>query len=944
LRRLRRTLIAALTAFVGLASLVGSPPTPASAAEAPIPVVADVNLLPLEGAVVPTSFEVRGLVQRRADAVTDTRRIAILDLAPSAQGYSCGTSSAVECELQVLGALNHFMEVRGSTTVAVFVVGEPGGDKYIDLDPSTPGSQKWASAAALQQLLASSSLLQQPRSFLDRSALLDAAALGGLHSAEAPRAWLITPGSSLQLASGDLDALDRSHLPVDVYTVETGAGTPCGTYTNSIPDALASFTHGTCIRQSQLTAPVSGTLHVQAVLSAGQQLLGSAFMVLGPGQSSFSLPMQAPGSPDGTATLTVTVVDAFWRTNPTTVTRHLLLGNAPSIDLGGPVTVDEGSTAVLGAVSITTDSGLRTVAWTPASAFTDPTQVRPTFVATADDAVIPVTVSATSGRGRTAAASTDVTVRNVAPTLLSSPSETVLNVGEYSSLQLDVTDPGTQDAHTVSIEWGDGTAEVVQLPAGERYRAVPHAFSQPGLFIYRLSAVDDDGGRSALNGGYIEVRDTQAPVFTSTPEPRVLEATGPTGAVLRYALPTASDDNVMAPTVTCNPPSGATVPLGRTTVSCAAIDDADNFSETTFTVDVVDTTPPVLSGVPASITQPTGPEGTATPSFTAPTAHDLVDGDVPVRCTPTTGLPVGSHVVTCTATDAAGNAASDSFEVEIVDGTAPVLGALPADLELRTGSAGTAVATYDTPTATDNVEGDVTVRCTPPSGSALAVGRHVVTCTARDAAGNASTGSFVVTVTDGTAPVLDGLPADQRLRTGPGGTATIAYTPPTAHDLVDPDVAVTCTPAPGTALPVGHHRISCTAVDDAGNTTTGSFTIDVVPGYRFEGFDNPVDRGVWNVVKAGQAVPLKWQVLDADGRAVSDLAAVQSVTSYPLSCTSGQADDPVEVVAAGSSGLRFDAATGRYQLNWKVPSSAGCYRLVVRLADGTTGTADFKVR
>ena len=56
-------------------------------------------------------------------------------------------------------------------------------------------------------------------------------------------------------------------------------------------------------------------------------------------------------------------------------------------------------------------------------------------------------------------------------------------------------------------------------------------------------------------------------------------------------------------------------------------------------------------------------------SYTAPTATDDVDGTVPVTCLPASGsvFPRGTTNVTCTATDAAGNVATSSFAVVVVD-------------------------------------------------------------------------------------------------------------------------------------------------------------------------------------------------------------------------------------------------------------------------------------
>lgn len=80
-----------------------------------------------------------------------------------------------------------------------------------------------------------------------------------------------------------------------------------------------------------------------------------------------------------------------------------------------------------------------------------------------------------------------------------------------------------------------------------------------------------------------------------------------------------------------------------------------------------DTTPPVLSGVPADmLVEATSLTG-APVSYTDPTAIDDFDGKVKVSCVPASGSPfaIGPTLVTCTATDAAGNSASASFTVTV---------------------------------------------------------------------------------------------------------------------------------------------------------------------------------------------------------------------------------------------------------------------------------------
>jgi hypothetical protein len=79
------------------------------------------------------------------------------------------------------------------------------------------------------------------------------------------------------------------------------------------------------------------------------------------------------------------------------------------------------------------------------------------------------------------------------------------------------------------------------------------------------------------------------------------------------------------------------------------------------------------------------------------------------------------------------------------DVTGPVLES-HRDLRVDRGGKRPAAVVYTPPTATDDVDGTVPVICTPPSRSAMPLGRTDVTCTASDAAGNTGTTSFTVTV------------------------------------------------------------------------------------------------------------------------------------------------------------------------------------------------------
>ena len=145
------------------------------------------------------------------------------------------------------------------------------------------------------------------------------------------------------------------------------------------------------------------------------------------------------------------------------------------------------------------------------------------------------------------------------------------------------------------------------------------------------------------------------------------------------------------------------------------------------------------------------------------------------------------------------------------------------------GSAAGATVGYAV-TASDDVDPNPTVVCTPPSGSTFPLGSTTVSCMATDASGNSASGSFTVTVVDTTSPSLT-LPADEVVNAiGPGG-ATVSYTA-TATDTVDPNALVVCAPSSGSGFTIGITTVRCTATDASGNTANAGFTVYVRSGQQ----------------------------------------------------------------------------------------------------------------
>jgi hypothetical protein len=339
------------------------------------------------------------------------------------------------------------------------------------------------------------------------------------------------------------------------------------------------------------------------------------------------------------------------------------------------------------------------------------------------------------------------------------------------------------------------------------------------------------GGRTGSNGfnnnpGSFNVTvdpptDTTPPVLT-VPAETTAEATSAAGAVVTYSA--SATDNVTGPVdPSCGPPSGATFPLGQTTVTCTASDGAGNTSSGTFEVTVVDTTAPTVSGPGAITAEATSAAGRDVSFSTS--ALDAVSGVLATSCTPASGtaFPIGTTTVACTATDGAGNTGETSFTVTVEDTTSPQL-TLPSGVAAEATGPDGAAATW-TATASDVVDGAVDVSCSPASGTTFALGATTVECSATDQAGNGATGSFEVTVADSTAPELDLPTGIITEATGPAG-AVVTYRAG-ASDAVAGDMVADCEPPSGRTFPIATTGVSCSATDGAGNTATGGFDVTV---------------------------------------------------------------------------------------------------------------------
>jgi hypothetical protein len=224
-----------------------------------------------------------------------------------------------------------------------------------------------------------------------------------------------------------------------------------------------------------------------------------------------------------------------------------------------------------------------------------------------------------------------------------------------------------------------------------------------------------------------------------------------------------------------------------------------------------DITAPVAPGVVPPV--PVPPD-TSTPTVTAKpkTSPPVVTPALPHQ---PPAVPATPAPPTPTPVPPGNGPPATPADPPLPDTTPPALNPHSGVVVEATGPAGAAVS-YPLPTALDSVDGTELVGCAPASGTTFALGHTTVTCSAQDAAHNTSSSSFDVNVHDTTGPTIQTHTDIVAEATGAAGTAVI-YTAPTATDLVDSSVTVTCLPASGTTFALGHTTVTCSTHDAANN-------------------------------------------------------------------------------------------------------------------------------
>ncbi|XP_072177721.1 hyalin-like [Diadema setosum] len=414
----------------------------------------------------------------------------------------------------------------------------------------------------------------------------------------------------------------------------------------------------------------------------------------------------------------------------------------------------------------------------------------------------------------------------------------------------------------------------------------------------------DNAGNRMTCAFTINVTDMEKPTISCPDDISTTTTPGMSTGQMNWTLPEASDNsgnvNVIRDT---NGTISDIFPIGISRVWYTAMDDAGNTNNCSFAVTINDNERPNII-CPEDYVGTNDPGlGSAEVTWSMPRVWDN-SGEVTVTlegpATNGTNFTIGSTTVQYTATDAAGNTQSCSFQILITDGEAPSLICPESQSVPTSHGLATASVFWMEPSARDN-SGSAFVTFLGPgiNGGNFSIGTTELSYDAQDNAGNRMTCSFTVYVTDMEEPTIS-CPDNISTTTTPGmSTGLVNWTLPEASDNSgNVNVIRDTNGTTADIFPIGISRVWYTALDDAGNRNNCSFVVTIIDK------ENPVITCI--------GPPM---VYTDSGLST----AVVTWTEPTVADNSGSAD--VSLVGPGVNGGRF--SIGKTNVTYRGTDAAG---------------------
>lgn len=372
------------------------------------------------------------------------------------------------------------------------------------------------------------------------------------------------------------------------------------------------------------------------------------------------------------------------------------------------------------------------------------------------------------------------------------------------------------------------------------------------------------------------VDDVEAPQISCPSEIIIFVIAGCNWPIPNYTSLASVSNNCGNVTISQIPAAGSVLGVGQHPIQLIATDTFGNSANCTFQLQIKDNTPPSLACPTDKVRNADSNCQYTLENFTSQAITSDDCGNTVLTQSPSVGtvLPIGSHTIQISALDVSGNTSVCSFNVSVIDATAPVLDC-QTDVFLTT-DAGACFASHvlAQPLISEACSGFVVTNTAP---STFPIGSTVVEWSVTDIGSNSASCVTNVHVSDIVPPIFD-CPSSY--------AATVVdceYLVPdfTTGILVSDCQSTTISqnPIAGASLGVGVHPISITVEDIDGNTQSCSFEITVIDDQL------PQITCVDDQERNGSAT-CGYVLEDFTASAiVSDNCGVQSVVQTPLAGT-----------------------------------------------------------
>jgi hypothetical protein len=271
--------------------------------------------------------------------------------------------------------------------------------------------------------------------------------------------------------------------------------------------------------------------------------------------------------PIGTNTVTCTATDNLGNTSSSTFSVVITAPTTPPTITNVPSTITETAASALGTIvsyTLPTATDVFGNSVTVSCNFASGT----TFSIGTDA----VTCTATDSYGNSATASFNVVI--TAPTTPPTISGTPTNISSVA------TGPsGNVETYTTpaAVNVFGASVPVTCSPASNSTFSI-------GTSIVTCTATDAYGNTATSTFKVVIAKPQVSPTITGTPVNITQTATSSSGSVINYTMPTATDIFGHNLTVSCNPASNSTFPIGTDVVTCNTTDSYGNSAAVSFNV------------------------------------------------------------------------------------------------------------------------------------------------------------------------------------------------------------------------------------------------------------------------------------------------------------------------------------------------------------------------